>query len=172
MKEGYLQNKVKNLNEEIEILNSKLDNLKIEINKIEKIKEEIKIEDLKKIKEDIEKSDIIKFKDEITTETINRSLDTLEKYFKGIFSKLNDKISHKINNITVSELHEYIKEQGQGICNLQINTFNELILYLNESYKLKIPQLEPGQLMDNKSEVKRWLRKAEIKNERSKKEKE
>ena len=89
--EGYLQIKIRDLNQEIEKLESRFNNLKSETMKLEEIKKQIdtKIELMKSIEKNIISQDIIKFQDKLyerIIENLKESMNNgLNKNYNLIF---------------------------------------------------------------------------------------
>ncbi len=160
--EGYLQIKIRDLNQEIEKLESRFNNLKSETMKLEEIKKQIdtKIELMKSIEKNIISQDIIKFQDKLYERIIENLKESMNNGLNKNYNLMTDKIINKIDTETYPYLDKAIERITKSIMNLQTNNFNEaLIPFLNSKYNLKIPLIDNGKLMFNKKEATKWLKR-------------
>jgi len=168
--EGYLQTKIRNLNQEIEKIESRFDSLKNKTDKLEEIKKQIdiKIELMKSIEQNIISKDIVKFQDEL----YRRIVDNLKESMRGGLKKngnlMIDMIKRKLDNETYPWIYGLITDLTQKQMKVLNQNQNIIRLNLNDFIKSKggveMPEIPCSPIFDNEKDVKKWLKRHDKEN--------
>jgi len=163
--EGYLQTKIRDLNEEIETLEIRFTNLKNETKKLEDLKKEIdiKIDLIKDIEKNIMSKDIVKLQDEMSKVIIDDLKESLRGGLTNSHNKIADKITNQINNEICPSIYETIngitKKQMSALVmalDLMRRNFNEFIKINGGT---EIPYIPISPISDSKKDIQKWLKR-------------
>jgi len=156
--EGYLQNKIRELQEELINIKTKLDINETNLKRLESNFNKVDFQKIYSIKTQLE--DTEKFKTDIIKEVVEK-LNILNKEITSLqFQKTAEVLKNKLN----IEVYPFIKEKMQEstikTMTLVTNSLNSIISNLNEKHNLNIHLLEHTKTVFSQEEVDKLLKKA------------
>jgi hypothetical protein len=160
---GYLQLKIRELNETINILESKLSNITLEINNINSKKEEITnmLKRIENLKDSImQNSKSIDYVAEQNQKALNIAMG---RFTTEVRDMIDNIVNIVLERDLLPQIREYQLDMAQTHMDGVINVINTIILELNKKQNLNIPTHPYVVVMNNKEIALKWKRKADKK---------
>jgi hypothetical protein len=159
--EGYLQNKIRELQEELSTVKTELESNKADLKRLESSIAKIDFQKLYSMKTQLE--DTEKFKEDVIKTVVNDVLEINKVFLASNYQKMVDILKNKLT----TEVYPFIKikmqESTVKTMELVTNSMNNVISNLNKTHNLNIHLLEHTKTVFSEEEAEKLQKRAEKK---------